>query len=152
MRERDVVSWIVLITGYNCAKKYDGALITYEQMQYAGKKRWELDMSLSVFCNLKGKNVYAWNTVINGLALAKSREEAVWWFNRMEQEGFKPVEDVTFVEPGAFACSHSVLVDTGHKYYFHFLNESMDFCLVQNIIHVLSISWHLQEMLIMLLD
>ncbi|GLT42481.1 hypothetical protein SLA2020_164770 [Shorea laevis] len=46
MRERDVVSWIVLITGYKCTKKYDEALITYEQMQYAACEAQSYDKLL----------------------------------------------------------------------------------------------------------
>ena len=36
MRQRDVVSWTVLIMGYKNAGKYDDALMAFEQMQYAG--------------------------------------------------------------------------------------------------------------------
>ncbi|GLT28512.1 hypothetical protein SLA2020_034380 [Shorea laevis] len=175
MRERDVVSWTVLITGYRSARKYDDALITFEQMQYAGvepnrvtmvnalaacasfgaiemgvwihdfmrRKGWELDVilgttlvdmygkcgrseeGLSVFRSMKEKNVYSWNAVINGLALAESGKEAVWWFNRMVQEGFKP-DDVTLVEV-LCACSHSGLVDTGWKIFTSLLEGKYGF-------------------------
>ena len=137
MRDKDVVSWTVLITGFRNVKKYDDALIAFEQMQYAGvvpnrvtmvnalaacgsfgaiemgvwihdfirKKGWELDLilgtalidmygkcgsteeGLTVFHSMKEKNNFTRNAVINCLALAKNGKQAVWWFNRMEQEG-----------------------------------------------------------------
>ncbi|XP_008235032.1 PREDICTED: pentatricopeptide repeat-containing protein At5g43790-like [Prunus mume] len=36
MPQRDVVSWTVLIMGYRNSENYDDALISFEQMQYAG--------------------------------------------------------------------------------------------------------------------
>ncbi|KAL5791788.1 hypothetical protein ACOSP7_000382 [Xanthoceras sorbifolium] len=161
MTLRDVVSWTVLIMGYRSVKEYDGALIAFEQMQYAGvepnrvtmvnalaacasfgaiemgiwihdfirRKEWELDVilgtalidmyakcgkieeGLDVFLAMKEKNVFTWNAVIKGLALVKSGEEAVRWFDKMEQEGFK-ADEVTLVEVLS-ACSHSGLLDVG---------------------------------------
>ncbi|TYH57473.1 hypothetical protein ES332_D08G091800v1 [Gossypium tomentosum] len=163
MRNRDVVSWTILITGFRNVEKYDDALIAFEQMQYAGvvpnrvtmvnalaacggfgafemgvwihdyimKNRWELDLilgtalidmygkcgrieeGLKVFHSMEKKNNFTWNAVINGLALAKNGEQAIWWFNRMEQEGFK-VDHVTLVGVLS-ACSRSGLVDMGRK-------------------------------------
>ncbi|KAE8009531.1 hypothetical protein FH972_005963 [Carpinus fangiana] len=53
----------------------------------------------------KEKNVFTWNALIKGLALAKSGKDASWWINRMEQEGFK-ADEVT-VTGVLCACSHS---------------------------------------------
>ncbi|KAK3194049.1 hypothetical protein Dsin_025359 [Dipteronia sinensis] len=161
MTQRDVVSWTVLIMGYRSAKKYDDALIAFEQMQYAGvepnrvtmvnalaacasfgaiemgiwihdfirKKGWELDVilgtalidmyakcgrideGLGAFQAMKDKNVFTWNAVIRGLALVKSGEEAVIWFDQMEQEGIK-ADEATLVEVLS-ACSHSGLLNKG---------------------------------------
>ncbi|KAI9181484.1 hypothetical protein LWI28_015395 [Acer negundo] len=161
MTQRDVVSWTVMIMGYRSAKKYDDALIAFEQMQYAGvepnrvtmvnalaacasfgaiemgiwihdfirKKKWELDVILGTalidmyakcgrieegliaFQAMKDKNVFTWNAVIRGLALVKSGEEAVMWFDQMVQEGIK-ADEVTLVEVLS-ACSHSGLLDIG---------------------------------------
>lgn len=163
MLQRDVVSWTVLIKGYRSAGKFDEALITFEQMQYAGvipnhvtmvnalaacadfgalemgvwihdfirRSKWELDVilgtslinmygrcgrieeGLAVFKNMKEKNTFTWNAVIQGLAIAKSGEDAVWWFNRMEQERI-PADSATLVEV-LCACSHSGLVDKGKQ-------------------------------------
>ncbi|KAK4847588.1 hypothetical protein QYF36_003619 [Acer negundo] len=131
MTQRDVVSWTVMIMGYRSAKKYDDALIAFEQMQYAGvepnrvtmvnalaacasfgaiemgiwihdfirKKKWELDVILGTAL------------IDIGLALVKSGEEAVMWFDQMVQEGIK-ADEVTLVEVLS-ACSHSGLLDIG---------------------------------------
>jgi pentatricopeptide repeat protein len=72
-----------------------------------------IEEGLGVFRSMKEKNVFTWNALIKGLALAKSGEDAIWWFNRMEQEGFK-ADEVTVI--GVLcACSHSGLVDTGQQ-------------------------------------
>lgn len=163
MTQRDVVSWTLLIMGYRSIKKYDDALIAFEQMQYAGvepnrvtmvnalaacasfsafemgiwihdfikRKPWELDVilgtalvdmygrcgrieeGLKVFKSMKEKNEFTWNAVIKGLALVKSGEETVWWFNRMQQEGYK-ADEVTLVSV-LCACSHSGLVVIGRE-------------------------------------
>ncbi|KAA8543118.1 hypothetical protein F0562_021387 [Nyssa sinensis] len=72
-----------------------------------------IEEGLSVFRLMKEKNVFTWNTVIKGLALAKSGEEAVSWFFRMEQEGITP-DEVTLI--GVLcACSHSGMVQMGRQ-------------------------------------
>ncbi|XP_052185676.1 pentatricopeptide repeat-containing protein At5g66520-like [Diospyros lotus] len=95
------------------------------------KSEWELDVILgtslidmygkcgrieegiAVFQIMKENNVFTWNAVIKGLALAKSGEEAVRWFSRMEQEGVKP-DEVTLI--GVLcACTHSGLVQIGRQ-------------------------------------
>lgn len=68
---------------------------------------------LAVFRSMKEINSFTWNAVIQGLALAKSGKEAVWWFNRMEQEGFR-ADEVTLVAV-LCACSHSGVVDVGRQ-------------------------------------
>ena len=55
-----------------------------------------IEVGLCVFESMKEKNVFTWNALIKGLALAKSGEESVLWFNRMELEGFK-ADEVTLV-------------------------------------------------------
>ena len=62
---------------------------------------------------MKEKNVFTWNAVIKGLALAKSGQEAIWWFNRTEKDGVK-ADEVTLLAV-LTACSHSGLVDKGRE-------------------------------------
>lgn len=170
MPQRDVVSWTVLITGYREAGKLDDALITFEQMQYAGvvpnrvtmvnalaacasfgalemgvwihdfirRSKWELDVilgtclidmygkcgkieeGLRVFESMKEKNVFTWNALIKGLALAKSGKEAVGWFFRMIQEGIKP-DEVTLIGVLS-ACVHSQSVPMGQQIFSELIN------------------------------
>ncbi|KAK9161529.1 hypothetical protein Syun_007870 [Stephania yunnanensis] len=75
-----------------------------------------IDVGLSVFEGMSEKNVFTWNSVIKGLALAKSGEEAVNWFLRMQEEGVK-ADEVTLL--GVLcACSHSGLVETGLNIFY----------------------------------
>lgn len=93
------------------------------------KKGWELDVimgtalvdmygkcgrieeGIRVFERMEVKSVFTWNSLINGLANAKSGNEAVWWFFRMEQVGVE-VDEVTLL--GVLcACCNSGLVETG---------------------------------------
>lgn len=66
-----------------------------------------------VFNSMGEKNVFTWNAVIKGMALAKSGDEAIWYFNRMEEGGVRP-DGVTLVAVLS-ACSHSGLVDMGRR-------------------------------------
>ncbi|KAG4913683.1 hypothetical protein JHK82_054269 [Glycine max] len=181
MLHRDVVSWSVLITGYNSVGGYDDALVVFEQMQYAGfvpnrvtminalhacahsgnvdmgawihgvikREGWELDVvlgtalidmygkcgrveeGLNVFRSMKEKNVFTWNTVIKGLALAKSGQEAIWWFNKMEKDGVRP-DEVTLLAVLS-ACSHSGLVDMGREIFGLLVDGRYGCC--PNVIH-----------------
>lgn len=70
-----------------------------------------IEEGLRVFSNMKEKNVFTWNAVIKGLALAKSGEEAILWFNRMEFDGVR-ADEVTLLAVLS-ACSHSGLVEKG---------------------------------------
>lgn len=93
------------------------------------KKGWEMDVTMGtalvdmygkcgrieegirVFERMKEKSVFTWNSLINGLANAKSGNEAVWWFFRMAQVGVE-VDEVTLL--GVLcACCNSGLVETG---------------------------------------
>ncbi|KAF9605741.1 hypothetical protein IFM89_018137 [Coptis chinensis] len=75
----------------------------------------KIDVGLSVLKSMSEKNIFTWNAVIKGLALAKSGEEAVRWFSIMEVEGVTP-DEVTLVGVLS-ACSHSGMVQTG-RYIF----------------------------------
>lgn len=74
--------------------------------------------SLAVFIGMAEKNVYTWNSLIRGLALAKSGEEALKWFARMQREdgggGGVEADAVTLIAV-LCACSHSGLVDAGRR-------------------------------------
>ncbi|XP_060171072.1 pentatricopeptide repeat-containing protein At1g50270-like [Lycium barbarum] len=98
---------------------------------YIRRSGWEMDVILGtslidmygkcgkiehgfwVFREMKFKNVYTWNAVIRGLALAKSGEEALRWFFVMEGENVKP-DEVTLVAV-LCACAYSGMVDQGRE-------------------------------------
>ncbi|XP_057439299.1 pentatricopeptide repeat-containing protein At5g43790-like [Lotus japonicus] len=79
-----------------------------------------VEEGVRVFSSVKEKNVFTWNAVIKGLALAKSGEEAIRLFNRMEQDGVR-ADEVTLLAVLS-ACNHSGLVDMGRQI-FGFLVE-----------------------------
>lgn len=72
-----------------------------------------MEEGLRVFTSMKEKNVFTWNAVIKGLALAKNGEDAILWFERMEKDGVR-ADEVNLVAVLS-ACSHSGLVDIGRR-------------------------------------
>lgn len=72
-----------------------------------------IDAGLEVFWSMAERNVYTWNSVIMGLALAKCGREALQWFSRMENEGVRP-DGVTLIAV-LCACCHSGLVEVGRQ-------------------------------------
>ena len=84
-----------------------------------------VEEGMSVFRSMKEKNLFAWNAVIKGLALAKSGEEAIWWFDKMEKDGLRP-DEVTLVAVLS-ACSHSGLVETGRQIFNYLINGKYGF-------------------------
>ncbi|XAR59457.1 hypothetical protein NMG60_11015299 [Bertholletia excelsa] len=110
---------------------------------YVRRSGWELDVilgtslidmygkcgrieeALDVFKSMKEKNVFTWNAVIKTLALAKTGDEAVFWFSRMEQEGIKP-DEVSLLGILS-ACDHSGLVDLGRRMFSLLINGKYGF-------------------------
>ncbi|XP_070058117.1 pentatricopeptide repeat-containing protein At1g06143 [Nicotiana tomentosiformis] len=72
-----------------------------------------LERSLLVFYKLRDKNLFCWNSVIDGLAVHGYAEEALAMFSRMEKEKVMP-NGVTFVSV-LTACTHAGLVEEGRK-------------------------------------
>lgn len=72
-----------------------------------------LDRSLVVFFKLQEKNLFCWNSVIEGLAVHGYAHEALAMFNRMEKENVKP-NGVTFISVLS-ACTHAGLVEEGRR-------------------------------------
>ncbi|KAI7990895.1 Pentatricopeptide repeat-containing protein [Camellia lanceoleosa] len=55
-----------------------------------------LDISLLVFLKLREKNLFCWNSIIEGLVVHGYAKEALAMFSRMEGEKIKP-NGVTFI-------------------------------------------------------
>ncbi|XP_023548659.1 pentatricopeptide repeat-containing protein At5g56310-like [Cucurbita pepo subsp. pepo] len=85
-----------------------------------------IEEGLVVFQAMKDKNVYTWNALINGLALAKSGEEAIAWFKRMDEDGGVKADEVTLVAV-LCACSHSGLVDIGRQIFGSMIDGKFGF-------------------------
>ncbi|XP_058072106.1 pentatricopeptide repeat-containing protein At5g66520-like [Magnolia sinica] len=84
-----------------------------------------IEIGLSVFDSMAEKNVYTWNSIIGGLALAKNGEEALSWFFRMEEEGIKP--DKVSLTGVLCACSHSGLVKMGQRIFYSMVDGKYGF-------------------------
>ncbi|KAK4353076.1 hypothetical protein RND71_028594 [Anisodus tanguticus] len=80
-----------------------------------------LERSLLVFYKLTEKNLFCWNSVIDGLAVHGYAEEALALFNKMEKEKVKP-NGVTFVCV-LTACTHAGLAEKGRKIFLSMTEE-----------------------------
>ncbi|CAI0472634.1 unnamed protein product [Linum tenue] len=84
-----------------------------------------IEEGTSVFRNMKERNLFTWNVLIKGLGLAKCGQEAIWWFNNMEQEGLG-IDEITLVNV-LTACSHSGFVDVGKQIFNSLLHGKYGF-------------------------
>nr|GMC93325.1 pentatricopeptide repeat-containing protein At1g06143-like [Ipomoea batatas] len=80
-----------------------------------------LEKSLVVFFKLHEKNLFCWNSVIDGLAVHGYAEEALAMFSTMEKEKIRP-NGVTFVSVLA-ACSHAGLVEEGRRRFLDMIHR-----------------------------
>ncbi|KAG6679366.1 hypothetical protein I3842_14G127200 [Carya illinoinensis] len=89
-----------------------------------------LDRSLLVFFKLWEKNLFCWNSVIEGLAVHGFADEALKMFSRMEREKIKP-NGVTFINVLS-ACTHVGLVEEGRR---RFLSMVSDYSIPHEVGH-----------------
>ncbi|ESQ50606.1 hypothetical protein EUTSA_v10022616mg [Eutrema salsugineum] len=89
-----------------------------------------LNRALLVFFNLPKKNLFCWNSIIEGLAAHGYAQEALRMFAKMEMESVKP-NAVTFVSV-LTACTHAGLVEEGWRIYRSMID---DYSIVSNIKH-----------------
>ncbi|XP_027770517.1 pentatricopeptide repeat-containing protein At1g06143 [Solanum pennellii] len=89
-----------------------------------------LERSLLVFYKLREKNLFCWNSAIDGLAVHGYAEEALALFSRMEKEKVKP-NGITFVSV-LTACTHAGLVEKGRK---NFLSMTQDYGIIPEMEH-----------------
>ncbi|PKA59341.1 Pentatricopeptide repeat-containing protein [Apostasia shenzhenica] len=76
-------------------------------------KHGRINSAIQVFVKMSERNVFTWNSLIQGFAFANNGKVALKWFSRMEEERVKP-DSVTII--GVLtACSHSGLVDSGKR-------------------------------------
>ncbi|KAG6785471.1 hypothetical protein POTOM_011204 [Populus tomentosa] len=101
------IHYYIMQHGFNLDVYIGSALID----MYA--KCGSLDRSLLMFFKLREKNLFCWNSVIEGLAVHGYAEEALAMFDKMEREKIKP-NGVTFVSVLS-ACNHAGLIEEGRK-------------------------------------
>ncbi|XP_050366735.1 pentatricopeptide repeat-containing protein At1g06143 [Argentina anserina] len=89
-----------------------------------------LDRALVVFYNLWDKNLFCWNSVIEGLAAHGDAEKALAMFSKMESEKIKP-NGITFVSVLS-ACTHAGLVEEGRR---RFLSMTRDYSISPGVEH-----------------
>ncbi|MFQ6630548.1 hypothetical protein Gotur_008716 [Gossypium turneri] len=75
-----------------------------------------LDKAWSVFNGMSKRDVVSWNVMLQGFAMHGHGREALFVFERMKKEGFKP-DRVTFI--GVLcACSHAGFIDEGIQCFY----------------------------------
>ncbi|KAL6217512.1 hypothetical protein ACLB2K_010729 [Fragaria x ananassa] len=89
-----------------------------------------LDKALVVFFNLREKNLFCWNSVIEGLAAHGDAEKALAMFSKMDSEKIKP-NGVTFVSVLS-ACTHAGLVEEGRR---RFSSMTQDYSISPGVEH-----------------
>ncbi|XP_019091813.1 PREDICTED: pentatricopeptide repeat-containing protein At1g06145-like [Camelina sativa] len=89
-----------------------------------------LERALVIFFNLPKKNLFCWNSIIEGLAAHGCAPEALKMFAKMKSESVKP-NSVTFVSV-LTACTHAGLVEEGRRIYHSMID---DYSIVSNVEH-----------------
>ncbi|KAI4354344.1 hypothetical protein L6164_003214 [Bauhinia variegata] len=89
-----------------------------------------LDRSLLVFYKLQNKNLFCWNSIIEGLAVHGYAEEALKLFCKMEKKEIKP-NAVTFISILS-ACVHAGFVEEGRQ---RFMSMIRDYSITPQVEH-----------------
>ncbi|CAI9106782.1 OLC1v1006001C1 [Oldenlandia corymbosa var. corymbosa] len=81
----------------------------------------DMERSLVVFYKLREKNLFCWNSVIEGFAAHGHAKEALAMFHMMMKEKLKP-NGVTFISVLS-ACNHAGLVEDGRSIFTRMTRE-----------------------------
>lgn len=171
MRDSGVVpNRVTMVNALSACANCGGLDIGVWIHDYIRRSGWEMDVILGtslidmygkcgkiergfwVFQEMKDRNVYTWNAMIRGLALAKSGEEALRWFFIMERENVKP-DEVTLVAV-LCACVYCGMVARGREIFSWLMSGKYGFppsvkhyaCMVD----LLARSGHLEDALRMI--
>ncbi|KAF5789899.1 putative tetratricopeptide-like helical domain superfamily, DYW domain-containing protein [Helianthus annuus] len=104
----EIGRWVHFYAGRN-GVKVDSVLGSALIDMYS--KCGSIDEAVQLFDSLLEKNVITWNSIINGLAIHGRADEALCYFEKMQESGISP-SDVTYISV-LTACSHAGLVDKG---------------------------------------
>uniref|UniRef100_A0ACD5UP65 Uncharacterized protein n=1 Tax=Avena sativa TaxID=4498 RepID=A0ACD5UP65_AVESA len=74
-----------------------------------------LEDAVAVFHGIGNKDIVVWNAMINGYAMHGDSTRALEMFAQLREQGLWPT-DITFIGL-LHACSHSGLVEEGHKFF-----------------------------------
>ncbi|PKA52026.1 Pentatricopeptide repeat-containing protein [Apostasia shenzhenica] len=77
--------------------------------------------SLVTFFNLEEKNLFCWNSIIDGLAMNGQAKDAIFIFSKMIGQRIKP-NNVTFVSILS-ACAHGGLVEEGRRMFMSMIED-----------------------------
>ncbi|XP_027353148.1 pentatricopeptide repeat-containing protein At1g06143-like [Abrus precatorius] len=89
-----------------------------------------IDRSLLVFYKLQNKNLFCWNSMIDGLATHGYTKEVLRMFGEMERKRIQP-NAVTFVSI-LTACMHAGFVEEGRR---RFMSMIQDYCITPRVEH-----------------
>ncbi|XP_011626884.1 pentatricopeptide repeat-containing protein At5g66520-like [Amborella trichopoda] len=79
-----------------------------------------IEKAIEVFEEIQVRDLWAWTSIITGLAMHGHGEESVCFFSKMKRDGMVP-DGVAFLSL-LCACSHSGLVNEG-KFYFDLMTK-----------------------------
>ncbi|OMO89590.1 hypothetical protein COLO4_19680 [Corchorus olitorius] len=124
---RNVVTWNVMVDGYNANGELEAARKLFEMMpernffvwssMISGYcKRGEVKEARNIFDRIPVRNLVNWNSMISGYAQNGFCEEALEMFKKMQSEGFGPLQ----VDEGAWNCTKS--------YYIHMSSICLQSC------------------------
>ncbi|XP_020593702.1 pentatricopeptide repeat-containing protein At1g06143 [Phalaenopsis equestris] len=80
-----------------------------------------IEKSLVIFFKLESKNLFCWNSIIDGLAMHGRPEDAFYMFSKMAESSEKP-NSVTFVSILS-ACNHGGLVEEGRMMFLRMVED-----------------------------
>lgn len=89
-----------------------------------------VERSLLVFYKLREKNLFCWNSMIDGLATHGYAKEALRMFEKMVMEGIRP-NGVTFVSI-LTACTHAGFIEEGRCFFASMIE---DYCISPQVEH-----------------
>ena len=114
----------LMLNGFNLDVYIGSSLID----MYA--KCGNIDRSLLVFYKLQKKNLFCWNSVVDGLATHGYAEEALRMFGEMERKSIQP-NAVTFISI-LTACTHAGFIEEGRR---RFMSMIRNYCITPQIEH-----------------
>jgi len=118
------VHFYLMVNGFGIDVYIGSALID----MYA--KCGSVEKSLLVFYKLQEKNLFCWNSMIDGLAAHGYAKEALRMFEEMERERIRP-NRVTFVSV-LTACTHAGFIQEGRRL---FVSMIEDYCISPQVEH-----------------